>query len=130
MGQIAEQVHAKFKVFTGALEKDGTLGKLASDVESWVAAERVAPKSIGVEFLESAGVLILSVGYRDDEPPYRVKLTSTAIGSVESVDPGSLESIEKAMANASSTLKNVICHELYVTADNTLLMVFMAHQPQ
>lgn len=130
MGQIADQVHAKFKVFTGALEKDGTLGTLAGQVERWVAAERVAPKSIGVEFLESAGVLILSVGYRDDEPPYPVQLTSTRIGSVESVDPAALEKIEKAMANASSTLKNVICHELYVTADNTLLMVFMAHRAE
>jgi hypothetical protein len=128
MGQIADQVHAKFKVFTGKLAPDGTLGALASQVESWVAAERVAPKSIGVEFLESAGILILSIGYRDDEPPYQVQLTTVKIGTVDGVDPGALETIEKAMANASSTLKSVICHELYVTADNTLLMVFMAHQ--
>jgi len=128
MGQIADQVHAKFKVFTGKLASDGTLGALAAEVEGWVAAERVAPKSIGVEFLESAGVLVLSIGYRDDEPPYRVKLSTVQIGTVDAVDAGQLETIEKAMANASSSLRDVICHELYVTADNTLLMVFMTHQ--
>lgn len=128
MGQIADQVHAKFKVFTGQLAGDGTLGKLAADVESWVASAKVAPKSIGVEFLESAGVLILSVGYRDDEPAYQVKLTSVRVGTVASVDPAGLATIERSMADASSKLTNVICHELYVTADNTLLMVFMAHR--
>ena len=128
MGQIADQVHAKFKVFTGQLAADGTLGKLGSDVESWVTSAKVAPKSIGVEFLESAGVLILSVGYRDDEPPYQVKLTSVRVGTVASVDPAGLATIERAMSDASSKLSNVICHELYVTGDNALLMVFMAHR--
>lgn len=128
MSQITDQVHSKFKVFTGKLAADGTLGSLAAEVESWVKSARVAPKSIGVEYLESSAVLILSVGYRDDEAAYPVKLSSVRIGKIESIDPPGLASIERSMATASANVTNVICHELYVTAASDLLMVFMAHQ--
>ena len=128
MSQIADQVHDKFKVFTGKLAGDGTLGNLAAEVESWVKSAKVAPKSIGVEFIESAGVLLLSVGYRDDEAGYPVKLSSVRVGKIESIDAAGLANVEKAMATASGKLSNVICHELYVTGSSELLMVFMSHQ--
>ena len=129
MSQIADQVHGKFKVFTGKLAADGSLGSLATDVEAWVKSAKVAPKSIGVEFIESAAVLMLSVGYRDDEAPYLVKLSSVQIGKIEGTDAAGLANIERAMAGAGAKVSNVICHELYVTGSNDLLMVFMSHQP-
>ena len=128
MSNIAEQVHGKFKVFTGKLAADGTLGALGSDVEAWVRSAKVAPKSIGVEYLESSASLLLSVGYRDDEPAYTVKLSAVRIGKIESTDAAGLSAIEKSMASASGKVSNIICHELYVTAQNDLLMVFMSHQ--
>jgi len=127
MSNIAEQVHGKFKVFTGKLAADGSLGTLGTEVESWAAAAKVAPKSIGVEFIESSGSLLLSVGYRDDEPGYPVKLSAVRIGKIESTDAAGLGLIERQMASASSKVSNIICHELYVTAQNDLLMVFMSH---
>jgi hypothetical protein len=127
MSQIADQVHGKFKVFTGTLAADHTIGQLASDVEVWVRSAKVAPKSIGVEYIEASRSLLLSVGYRDDEPAYAIKLSTVPIGKVGSTDAAGLAKIEQAMAAASGKLKNIICHELYVTDENELLMVFMTH---
>jgi hypothetical protein len=128
MSTIAEQVHGKFKVFTGALADDGSLGGLAGEVEAWVRSSKVAPKSIGVEYVESLGKLVLSIGYRDDEAAYGVKLQTVHIGKVDSLDAASLARLEQAMASASARLADIVCHELYVTAENDLLMVFMTHQ--
>lgn len=128
MGKIADQVHGKFKVFTGPLAPDGTLGALAAEVEAWVASAKVAPRSIGVEFVEPVNCVFLSIGYRDDEPPYPIKLHSIPVGKIEDVEPASVARIESAMASAGGSLASVICHELYVTAECELLMVFMTHR--
>jgi hypothetical protein len=128
MSQIADQVHNKFKVFTGKLAADGTVGTLAAEVEAWVKSAKVAPKSIGVEYIESRDALLLSVGYRDDEDAYPVQLSSIRIGKIESTDAAGLAKIESAMAAASAKLSNVICHELYVTKASDPLMVVISHQ--
>ncbi|MDB4955416.1 MAG: hypothetical protein JWO36_2985 [Myxococcales bacterium] len=127
MGAIGEQVHTKFKLFTGALDKSGNIGPLAADVAAWAKGAKAAPKSIGVEFVESSKKLILSVGYRDDEKPYGIKLTSAKVGSVGKLDAAELTKLEKAMGDAATKHKNVICHELYVTDANELFIVVMAH---
>jgi hypothetical protein len=59
MGQIAEQVHGKFKVFAGALNADDTIGALAEEISGFVRDSKAAAKSIGVEYLESAERLII-----------------------------------------------------------------------
>jgi hypothetical protein len=125
MGNVEGQVHGKFKVFSGTLGADRTMGALAGEAEAWVRSAKVAPKSIGVEYVEAAGRLLLSIGYRDDEPGYAVTLTTVEIGRIEGLDAGGLAKVEQAMASAGGKLSNVICHELYVTDKNDLLMVFM-----
>ena len=45
MGQIQEQVHAKFKIFVGELSKDKTMGELASRVAQFVDENKVAAKA-------------------------------------------------------------------------------------
>jgi hypothetical protein len=122
-----EQVHGKFKVFSGPLGKGGTVGSLGNKVESWARKAKVAPKSIGIEYLEERGTVILSIGYRDDEAPYPVRLKTVALGKIASLEGKGLAKIERAMTAASQKLRNVICHELYVTGRNELLMVFMIH---
>jgi hypothetical protein len=129
MSKVSEQVHGKFKVFTGKLAADRTLGTLGTEVEAWVRTAKVAPKSIGVEYLESSQRLLLSIGYRDDEAPYDVKLTSVEVGRLEELEAPGLAKLEQAMTRASAAVKNIICHELYVTETHELLMVFMAYQP-
>ncbi len=54
MGNITDQVHTKFKLFTGALDQTGHIGRLADEVAAWAKAARVAPKSIGIEFVEKS----------------------------------------------------------------------------
>jgi hypothetical protein len=125
---IATQVHGRFKVFTGPLAADGTFGDLGEQVSRWASSAKVAPKSIGVEYLESAKKLLLSIGYRDDEPGYGVTLACRRVGTLGALDAADVARLEKLMAEASAKVQNIICHELYVTDANELLMVFMSHR--
>src|SRR5262245_23691009 len=127
MSQIADQVHSKFKVFAGQLDANKTLGSLADDVANFVRESKVAPKSIGVEYLESVGKLIITLGYRDDEPGYPVRLNCVSLGKVSNLS-GDFAELEAAMMAAGQKQTNIICHELYVTEDREFLMVFMTHQ--
>jgi hypothetical protein len=120
---VQEQVHAQFKVFTGAATTDEAVDGVFSEVERFVAERGVAPKSIGVEYLEAAGRLVFTLGYRADEPPYRVRVTRQSLGTVDSMDD--LSGLESRMASAAAGLANVICHELFVRADGEFVMVFM-----
>ncbi len=129
MSSVAGQVHDRFKVFSGSLGADGTLGALAGEVEAWVVRANVAPKSIGVEYLESLGKLILTIGYRDDEPAYRVGVTSVPIGRIAGLDAAELTRLEGAMGEASKKLQHIICHELFVTGTSDVVMVFMTYRP-
>ena len=74
MAEIAEQVHSKFKVFAGQLDRNKTLGPLAGEIAAWVKQQGVAPKSIGIEYLEGVKRVVVTVGYRDDEPGYPIEL--------------------------------------------------------
>ena len=124
---IANQVHTKFKLFAGTLDAGGTLGKLAGEVAAWAKSAKVAPKSIGVEFLEHSKKVILSVGYRDDEAAYGIELKSQKIAKLGSLDAANLASLEKAMGDAAAKDKRVICHELYVTDSDDMFVVTMSH---
>lgn len=121
-----DQVHDKFKVFAGKLDDDGTMGALAAEVAAWARDAKVAPKSIGVEYIEAAEKLLFSLGYDTDEPAYGIEVWSTHIGKLTGFGEADLAAIGKAMSEAAVKHGNVICHELYVTAKDDLLMVFMS----
>jgi hypothetical protein len=126
MGQIAGQVHGKFKVFAGPLHTDNTIGPLAEEVSRFVRESRAAAKSIGVEYLESADRLVITLGYRDDEEGYPVKLSSVSLGKIEALG-SDFADLERRMSEASAQFTNIICHELYVTEDHDFMMIFMTH---
>ena len=123
MADVAAQVHQKFKVFTGTPDQGG-LGPLGGEVEQFVRDRGIAPKSIGVEFLERAGKLILTLGYRDDEPPYEVRLTARSLGIIDGLEDTA--GLEQRMGAAAGELAGVLCHELFVTNEDEFVMVFMA----
>lgn len=127
MSQIENQVHSKFKIFGGGLDANKTIGSLADQVAGFVREARVAAKSIGVEYLESAGRLIISLGYREDEPWYPVQIDCVSLGKIDTLG-SDFAVLEQAMADAAQKRSNIICHELYVTEDREFLMVFMMHQ--
>lgn len=126
MSQIASQVHNKFKVFSGELQADKTIGPLADTVAQFASEHQIAAKSIGVEYLESAKRLIITLGYRDDEQSYPIHLHSVSLGKIDA-SGGEFSALEQAMASASAQLSNIICHELYVTDEQDFLMIFMTH---
>jgi hypothetical protein len=126
MSQIANQEHGKFKVFAGKLDENNGLGALADEVSAFASDNKVAAKSIGVEYLESAESLIITLGYRDDEESYPIKLETVSLGKLDIGDDFS--ALEQKMSEASNNVNNIICHELFVTEDKDFLMVFMTHQ--
>jgi hypothetical protein len=127
MPQIDNQTHGKFKVFAGKLGANNELGELADKVAAFAADNRIAAKSIGVEYLESAESLIITLGYRDDEEHYSIKLETVSLGKV-SVDAQDFSALEQKMTEAAQNFANIICHELFVTEEKDFLMVFMTHQ--
>jgi hypothetical protein len=126
---VKDQVHSKFKVFAGSLGPDGSLGSLGSAIEKFAASAKAAPKSIGVEYLEHSKEVVVSLGYRDDEPAYPVKLSSVSLGKVETLSADDCAKIEQKMGDAAAKMRGIICHELLVTGDREFVMVFMTHAP-
>jgi hypothetical protein len=122
-----KQVHNKFKIFTGALAADKTIGPLADQISSFVAEHKVAAKSIGVEYLESAKKLIITLGYREGDESYGVKVNTVSLGKIGGLESGDVSRLEAAMTDACDKIDNIICHELYITDDGDFLVVFMSH---
>jgi hypothetical protein len=122
---IKAQVHSKFKVFIPeeGIAYEEAMRRLGNMVASWSSDGKVAPKSVGVEYLEAEKRLVLSVGYRDDEPGYPVSLVSISLGK-PALFP---DAIEAAMGTAAEGVENVICHEFFVTEKGEFVMVLMAH---
>lgn len=125
---IRAQEHNQFKVFAGTPDAKGMIDELLGTAGAWANSAKVAPKSIGVEYLERVGRVVLTIGYRSDEAPYPVKLTCVNIARIESLDPDAVVRLEQAMAAASAKLPRIVCHELYVTDENDFNMVFMTHE--
>lgn len=120
------QVHNKFKIFTGALAADKTIGPLADQISAFVTERKVAAKSIGVEYLESAKKLIISLGYSEGGDTYPVKVSTVSLGKIGGLETGDVSRLEAAMTDACSTIDGIICHELYITDDGDFLVVFMS----
>jgi len=120
------QVHNKFKIFTGALAADKTIGDLADQISSFVVEHKVAAKSIGVEYLESAKKLIISLGYREGEDAYPIKVSTVSLGQIGGLETGDMSRLEAAMTEACTKIDGIICHELYITDDGDFLVVFMS----
>lgn len=128
MATIRGQVHTEFRVFAGKARKGNPIAGLAAKVEAFVTAEKIAPKSIGVEYLEATREVILSLGYRRDVSPYQISLIARPIGMLTDTKRKTLAGLEARMSEEAASLRNVICHELLVTETGELTMVFMIHQ--
>jgi hypothetical protein len=124
---ITKQVHDKFKIFSGELAADGTIGKLADEVAAFAKTSKIAPKSIGVAYLEHGNRLVITLGYLEDDAPYPVKLHCVRLGKVD-VKAANFAALEQKIAAASAKHRDIICHELYVTGENDFTLVVMTHQ--
>jgi hypothetical protein len=126
MPTIDQQVHAKFKMFAGKLEGHG-IGGLAREVEAFAASAGAAAKSIGVEYLEHAKTVVVTLGYRDDEPYYPISLHTISLGTGDARNPADLARLEARMGEEAARVPNIICHELFVTESDEFVVVFMRH---
>jgi hypothetical protein len=124
--EITYQEHSKFKVFVGMLTKSKSIGVLANKVAKFAEENKIAAKSIGVEYLESPGQLLITLGYREDEPYYPIQLHCKRLGKID-VLGGDYTSLEQAMEKVAQKYSKIICHELYATEDHELLMIVMTH---
>jgi hypothetical protein len=70
---------------------------------------------------------MITLGYRDDEESYPVKLHSIPLGKVDAKS-GDFQSLEARMAKATNQHRNIIFHELYVTNGRDFTMVLMTHE--
>ena len=120
------QVHNKFKIFTGALAADKTIGPLAEQISAFVAERKIAAKSIGVEYLESAKKLIITLGYSENEDTYPVKVSTVSLGKIGGLETGDVSRLEAAMSDACTAFDGIICHELYITDEGDFLVVFLS----
>lgn len=115
------QSHEKFKIFRGKAQK-GEFTELFSEVESFANRPNHSAKSIGVEYLETQKELIITLGYTDVEGQgNNVKFEVKKIGALTN----SNEVLEKGIQEAAHTLKNVICHALYIRENDEMSMIFM-----
>lgn len=108
------QSHSKFKFFSFKPGKDGRITSTArNSVKKFVEKAGVAVKSVGVEYVEETGSVLLSLGYSDKEKGYPVELTTIVIPAA--FGPGfRVSALEGAFEAAAKGVKNVICHEFYV----------------
>lgn len=127
MSNIAGQVHGKFKMFVGSLAEDGSIGELAGAVAAFASDNQVAAKSIGIEYVDSVKKLVVTLGYRDDEESYPIRLHCVALGNVDMLS-GDFTQLESAMTAAGKNFPNIICHELYVTEPDSFQMVIMTNE--
>src|SRR5436190_15001876 len=112
---ISGQVHDKFKVFVGGLAPDQTLGPLADEVAAFAAGEGIAAKSIGVEYLEGLGQVVVTLGYNTAEASYPIRLHTVPMGKIDVLGKD-FAALEAAMGAAAAQKSNIICHELYLTS--------------
>jgi hypothetical protein len=124
--EIAYQEHGKFKVFVGMLTKSNSIGVLANKVTRFAEEHQIAAKSIGVEYLETPGQLLITLGYREDEPYYPIQLHCKRLGKIDILG-GDYATLERAMEKVARKYTKIICHELYATEDHDLLMIVMTH---
>jgi len=119
------QTHNQFQTFIIDKSWDLVDGKVTSPsgeaIYEFLQNGGVAPKSVGIEHLESKDLTIMTIGYRDDEEPVKASISQVRLGQLDLVP----EVISTAFAKAASNEKNVICHEFYVTADGTFYAVFL-----
>ena len=78
-------------------------------------------------YLEPVKRLVITLGYRDDEESYPVKLHCIPLGKVD-MKAGDFRALEASMAKATGKHRNIICHELYVTGGSDFTMVLMTHE--
>lgn len=95
-----------------------------------------APRSLGIEYVESKGLYVVTVGYDPQAPKAEVIFLDYKIGNLfEALEPGDgasdkldVASLEYRMAEVLREVQEsgtYLCHEIFVTTNGDLSMVVM-----
>lgn len=125
----------KFKVFVQGQTEP--LSAVCERVEKFVAETPSAPKSIGIEFLESKGVNIITLGYDPNGTPTQINLDFKEVGNVlHAMEPGDglsdkldIAGIEFQMADFFSKFTTALCHKVSVHENGMMTMLVMSVKP-
>lgn len=115
------QEHEKFKIFTG-----GDAQEISEGIAAFVKDSGMAAKSLGAEYLESSGKLVVTLGYTDKEQSYPVGVKDANVGRF---DPAYPSETETAISDAANKLDRIICHSPYFDDRGDLHVLFMVHRP-
>lgn len=124
-----EQVHSKFKVFVVTPDKNSL--KIPSDLHltmnGFIALNKVAVKSVGVEYVEAIDKIVISLGYTEGQESYPIVLQSILLGQLAMKEGQNLaEELEVALTKAAETQDDsVICHEFYVDKNGNYVALFL-----
>jgi hypothetical protein len=112
---IKAQVHETFKSFLG-----NSLAEVGKSMADFVEHYKLAPKSLSV--VRNHGQFILTVGYRSNEAGYLVSVESVVLTGLN------LANLDETLSKAEASIAgDVICHSIFLNADNTLEVAFLLH---
>src|SRR3954469_181841 len=119
---IQAQVHDQFKVFVANVAgSDSGIASIAEKVARFTRENNIAAKSIGVEYLEAAQRLVVTLGYRTGDEHYPVTLKPVSLGNAGAWEEGGdFAELERRMGDAAASVEKIICHELFVTTAGEL----------
>lgn len=124
---MEKQAHSKFKVFVTTPDSSGGIPEdIHLAMNGFIALNKVAVKSVGVEYVEIINKIVISLGYVEGQEPYAVVLQPINLGKLDGLAPTLSESLEVALTRAAETEDNsVICHEFYVDKDGNYVALFL-----
>lgn len=125
---MEKQIHSKFKVFVTTPESNGGIPEnIHLAMNGFIALNKVAVKSVGVEYVELINKIVISLGYVEDQDSYPVVLQPIHLGQLAIKEGQDLaKELEKALTEAAETQDNsVICHEFYVDKDGNYIALFL-----
>src|ERR1700748_194504 len=111
---MEKQIHSKFKVFTATPDSNGGIPEdIHLAMNGFIALNKVAVKSVGVEYVESINKIVISLGYVEGQDSYAVVLQPVHLGKFGiDKDSNLTKDLEEALTKAAETQDNsVICHE-------------------
>ncbi len=119
---MKNQIHSKFKFFVIDY-KDKLNAKTKKEIIEFANQEKVTPKSVGVEFIESNSTLVVSLGYTEKKNTNKFDISIKKIGKFSGV--ADVPAIEKSMEKVASKVNGIICHEFFTTSANEIYSIFL-----
>lgn len=113
--------HKHFKV-TIATIKNGQFDEVSKNELKAFLNQGYSLKSLGVEYIESLGKAVVSIGYSPETSPLHYDLVIEPAGMLDIHHP---EILEKALETAAAKWDDIICHEFFVTEQGAVYATFL-----